>query len=65
MAYMLMLVAIYEVFLVARKMGFGTLHRILEENGEQPNRWLRNKAHTASDVYSLSLSVSKLLLRLC
>ncbi|CAJ1370978.1 unnamed protein product [Effrenium voratum] len=32
------------VFLVARKLGFGVLRDLLEEGGEEPSRWLRNKA---------------------
>ena len=33
-----------QVFLVARKMGFGVLHDLLLKGGEEPSRWLRNKA---------------------
>ena len=38
------------VFLVARKMGFGTLHDILEQSGEQPNHWIRNKSRWLLEI---------------
>ncbi|CAK9030504.1 unnamed protein product [Durusdinium trenchii] len=38
------------VFLVARKMGFGVLHDLLLKGGEEPSRWLRNKARWLLEI---------------
>jgi len=43
-------IGLMAVFLIARQHGFGTVHDILEDGGEEPSEWIRNKSRWLLEI---------------